>query len=267
MPGRPESGRSRATVVLLLGLGIALLGALLLPRLLDEAHPPDARLAQASICFAAIQGAAPPAGGPTRAIVRVPGGLPIRAAVDLHGNVAPDQVAVDLATALREAARRGGEPDLPGMAAVGACLHLESVVAVGGDPGRVGLEVAYALAARTASGSPIRLELARPGGEGPGPSGRLGLSAQRAAKESGERPGGAALQVAFGADDGAQAILDRLGDALGEAGWSYVAVDGGLVLRGLPDGGSLGGVMLSIRYDTVPATPGARLLWTLAVDR
>ena len=165
------------------------------------------------------------------------------------------------------AARGAGWPDPLAVAATSRCLHFENVVSVGGDPGMAGLGVAYALAARSADGGSIRVGLTRSGGGDRGPIGSVVLSAHRAATAA---PGTAAIdpvEIALGGQDTPQAALLRLGERLGEAGWTYALVDGGLVIRGLPDGSNVGGLMLSVHYDEMPPGPAAELTWTLSLAR
>lgn len=262
-----EHGRSRVTVMVLLGLGIALLGALLLPRLLNEARPPEARLAQASVCFAVLGNFTLPEGGTSRLAVGTPGRPPLQVATALAEGTAPAAMATAAAEALRGAAAKAGWAEPLTVAAASNCIHLESVVSVGGDPGIAGLGVSYALAARGAKGGPLRIHVSRSSGEGIGPTGRLGLSARQAAAAAATGESAAAIEVAFEGGDAPEAIIVRLGERLGEAGWTYAMAAGDLVVRGLPDGGSLGGLMLSVQYDEVPTGPAAVLTWTLSMER
>lgn len=267
MGGMAEHGRSRITVMLFLGLGIALLGALLLPRLLNEAHPPAARTSQASICFVLPRAASLPVSGLGRLALGSPGQPPLALALDLEEGVSAATLAESAADALRGAAARAGWTSPPVVVTVDNCLHLEDVTQVGGDPGIAGLGVSYALAAGGAKGGALRLALSRAGGKELGCRGTVGITARRAASVRSPGAATATLHVRFTGTTTRAGILQALEESLGEAGWAYVREDEGLVIRGLPDGGAVGGLMLSVQYDEVPPDPGALLTWTLSMAR
>ncbi len=267
MGSTTERGRSRITMMLLLGLGIALLGALLLPRLLNEAHPPEPRTSQATICFVVAGDATGLGSGRGRLSLVRPGQPPLRIALDVEPGQPATQMAEAAADALRGAATHAGWSAPPVLVAADNCLHLEDVVEIGGDPGIAGLGVSYSLAVGGAQGGAIRLALARAGGKEPGCRGTVGITARRAATDRSPGATAATLRVGFTGTTTRAGILRALEERLGEAGWAYAREGEALVIRGLPDGGAVGGLLLAVQYDEVPPDPGAALTWTLSMVR
>ena len=265
MGRRRSVGRSRITVMLVLGLGIALLGALLLPRLLNEARPPEARTSQASVCFAVLRGEALAESGLGHVSLKTAGRPRLQVSLPLEKGASAAELAGAAADALRGAAQQAGWSEPLAVAAADHCLHLEHVVGVGGDPGLVGLGVSYALALGGAQGGPLRIAIERRGDPAGGPRGRVSLSARRAAAAAGRGQASATANATFETGETAPAILARLAERLAAAGWAYTLEADALVVQGLPDGGALGGLMLSVEYEAVPDGPAATLAWSLAM--
>jgi len=183
-------------------------------------------------------------------------------------HAAAPAIATQVADAIREAAGQAGQAKGLEPRVAGNCIHFERLDGLGGDPGAPGLVMSFSLSSRSRAGHTLRigLEVEGTGSEG-GRRGEIALTLR------GPEPGAAPppeTVLAFDADEGPHRILERLGERLGKAGFSYdrdADAPGGLLLRALPGGKAPAAIMLSVRYERIAKEKAGAWTWSVALAR
>ncbi len=259
MLGSSQQGRTRVIVTALLVLLIGAVGALILPRLLQEAGKTVSTSVRGHVCLDV-----PPDGlaraGDIGLVVEKDDGRTFTWGQRFLAGASHEEIREVFAQQIEDAAAAVSTP--PDLSE--GCLPVGRVLGLGGDPGASGAGLAFGLAA--ALGEHLRLRVAIQGGpaEPAGPAWRseVGFVAWGEADS-------AEFAIAAGWDP-AEGVLATVASALREKGWGVADTEAGsFTLYALPGGGPIDSLLLTVRCeptvvgDTEP--PEDTYLWTLGV--
>ncbi|MFV1959238.1 MAG: hypothetical protein ACC662_07475 [Planctomycetota bacterium] len=197
-----------------------------------------------------------------------PGHAPLPVVTGVGRHAAAPAIAAGVAEAIGKAAGEAGQAKGLAVRVVGNCLHFERLDGLGGDPAVPGLVMSFSLSSRSREGHALRIGL-----EGENPATGGGRRGEFALTVRGRKPGAAGppeIVLAFDAGEDPATILDRIGERLGQAGFSYDRdpdPPGGLLPRAPPGGDAPAAIMLSVRYERIAKGKGGEWTWSVALAR
>lgn len=238
-----EPGRARIVAVVVLVLAIAVLGAILGPRLIHESAHPESPTGLGLVCLEVPTDTGLPRGGGIRLAARGPGRPPLEVTETIPAHARQDAVVLLLA----DAAAAQGWTSKEGIQPAGHCLTVGRVTEVGGDPGGTGAVMSFGLAGETRA--PARFRLRLEGRAGPADATlRLGLTARGILTPDVPDVPTAETEVTTRLTPAAE-VLATLLEHLASEGWTAETdPDGSLVLRTMPRQEPLSGVLVTVEY-------------------